>query len=338
LTLLPAPPLTLPRKLPRLEATPRTGTLLRPHPAADGYEGEVCGLNLLSGCPHRCTFCFARAYPGYPGDDLAYLYANTADRLRQELQERRKRPQAVYLCPSTDPFPPFAAVQAEAVRVLEVLAEFGVEAWFMTRGYIRPSAVEALARHKELVRVTVGLTTVDRNLQRVIEPLAAPPRLRLRQMADLRDLGIKVQATVDPLLPGITDTRANLEPVVNALADAGITHLSTGYAFLRTGIAENLQRDLGPLGWSGPVLEAFQGGPVLGSAGIAAARYLPRAVRQRGYALLMALAANRGLTVNVSSLTNPDFTPTRPAHPPVSLRQLVLQYPRSEERREPPAS
>ncbi|MCI0460304.1 MAG: hypothetical protein L0Z62_25405, partial [Gemmataceae bacterium] len=90
--------------------------------------GEVLGLNLARGCAHRCAFCSARAYLSYPGDELLELYSNTAERLEAELARRRHQPRAVYISPSTDPFPPLAEVQQETARVVEVLAAHGVEA------------------------------------------------------------------------------------------------------------------------------------------------------------------------------------------------------------------
>jgi DNA repair photolyase len=162
--------------------------------------------------------------------------------------------------------------------------------------------------------VTVVLTTLDRDLQRTIEPLAAPPQLRLRQIERLQQVGIPVQVALDPLLPGLTDTRANLEPVLHALAHLGVRQITAGYAFLRSGIADNLARALRPHGWDEMVLGAYAGGPLLSAEGAARARYLPKARRQRGYAALMALAAGLGLTVRISGLSNPDFAgPRRPS-------------------------
>ncbi len=321
-------PLPVPvRRLPRLERLERKGPILRASPMAESADQGIAGLNLLSGCPHRCPFCFARAYPNAPGDDRVYFYADTAQRLRTELEHRRKRPRAVYLCPSTDPFPPYHEVQSEAVRVVDVLAEYGIAAWIMTRGFIRPFAVDALERNRELVRVTVALMTLDPQFRRALEPLAAPPRLRLKQLAEFRERQIPVQAAVEPLIPGLTDTRENLEPLLDALAKAGVEHISTGYLYVRQGIRENLIRELGPLGWAEPILEPYVQGPTLPMTGIAPAKHLPRPYRQRGYAQLMALAAERGITVSVSGLTNPDFKPPRPPPPsPPAKVQMVLRY------------
>lgn len=287
-------------------------------------------LNIAQGCAHRCAFCFARAYPSYPGDEVVYLFDDTPQRLAAELKSRRNRPRAVYISPSTDPFMPLAEVQAETAAVVDVLAEHGIEAWLMTRGFIRPAILRRLAAHRAHVQVTVGLTTLDRRLQRLLEPLAAPPRLRLRQIAQLREQGIAVQVELAPLVPGVTDGRENLEPLLEALARCGIRRVMTGYLFLRPAIGEQLVGALGPCGLDEPVLSAFESGPILQDGAIAAARYLPKVRRQRGYAAVMALASRHGITVTVSGLTNPDFRAPPPAPDPPPQQRLLPQFAGSE--------
>jgi DNA repair photolyase len=289
----------------------RRGAVLNDTPLAHGP--GVRGLNLIRGCVHRCAFCSVRGSPHYGGDGEVQLYTNTAGRLAAELDACQRRPHAVHVSPATDPFPPMAAVQEEAARVVEALASSGVEAWLMTRGHIRPAALAVLAAHREKVKVTVPITTCDRALQRALEPLTASPRLRLRQIARLRRLGVRVQVALDPLIPGVTDTRENLAELLAALARAGVRQVTAGYLFLRDGIADNLRAALERHGLAPTALAQFVGGPMLSAPGLAPARYLPRSRRQRGYAALMALAAGHGITVTVSVLTNPDFTPPRPA-------------------------
>lgn len=300
-----------PCRLPRVLRVPRKGPILTTSPFIAGQ--DILALNLTRGCGHRCAFCSVRANPSYPDDDTVYLFTDTAEGLRKELASRSKLPRAVYLSPGSDPFPPLNAVQLEAVNAVRVLAEFGVGAWIMTRGLVRPSRLRALAAFAPHVRVTVGMTTRDRAIQRILEPLAAPPELRLRQITRLRELGMGVQVLLEPLLPGLTDTRENLEPLLEGLAAVGVRHVSAGYGFLRAGIREQLQRALEPFRLAGTVLGAYEEGPILASGPIVAARYLPKNRRQRGYANLMALAARVGITVSVSGITNPDFaSATRP--------------------------
>jgi DNA repair photolyase len=292
---------------PRVEWVERPGPVLHTTPLAD--DGDVLALNLARGCAHQCAICSVRAYPTYPGDGVVQLFAGTAERLGRELAARRRLPRAVFVSPSTDPFPPFRVVQAEAARVVEVLACHGVEAWLMTRGVPLPETQNVLAAHSPRVKVTMGLTTLDQRLQRVLEPGAAAPAERVRQLPELRRLGVRVQVGVEPLLPGLTDTRENLEPLLAALAGVGVRHVTASYAFLRPGIAENLATVLTANGLDGTLPTAYDRGPMLEGNGLSAARYLPKARRQRGYAALMALAAEHGITVSICRTTNPDFAP-----------------------------
>jgi DNA repair photolyase len=303
----------------------RRGPVLHPSPLSD--DSDVLGLNITHGCAHRCPFCSVRAAPHYPGDEVVQLFRGTAERLEKELTHRGRLPRAVYISPGTDPFPPLAKVQAATAAVVEVLAKQGIQAWLMTRGFIRPAAIRVLADHAEQAKVIVGLTTLDRSRQRLLEPLTAPPRLRLRQIRQLRGLGVGVQVALEPLIPGLTDTRENLIPLLAALANAGVRHVSTGYLFLRSKIRENLRSALEPHGLAEIVLDAFEGGLVLVAGAIAAARYLPKTRRQRGYASLMALAAGFGITVSISATTNPDFqTPRQIVQPPMPAPSLFSRF------------
>jgi DNA repair photolyase len=279
------------------------------HPSPFGPDGDVLALNVTRGCVHRCGFCAARAYPSYPGDEVVQVYRHTPEKLAEELAGRQRMPRAVFVSPATDPFPPLSEVQAETVRIVDVLARRGIDTWLMTRGYLRPFAWQALAVHAKSVKVLVGMTTLDRPMQRVLEPLTAPPRMRLKQIAQLRGAGVAVQVALDPLMPELTDSRSNLEPLLGALAEVGVQQVTAGYLFLRPGIADNLVRALRPHGWDEIVVDAFAGGPMLAGDGIAPARYLPKARRQRAYAMIVSLASRLGMRVSISALSNPDFAP-----------------------------
>jgi DNA repair photolyase len=304
--------------LPRLVRVPRNGPVL--HETALAPAPDVLGLNLTRGCGHRCAFCSVRASPNYPADEVV-LFTNTVDLLHDEL--RHAKPRAVYLCPGADPFPPYPPVQEATAEVVEVLAAHGVESWLMTRGEVQTAILQRLRGVAASVRFTVALPTVHAATAALLEADAAPPVVRLEQISRLKEMGFAVQVALDPLVPQVSDTSEALNPLLDALAARGVTALTASYLFLRQNIAEQMKAAL-PGDVCSAVLTAYDGGPVLSSDGLAGARYLPRSRRQRGYATLMALASRRGMTVKVSSLTNPDFTPTRPAVQPAT--SLLAAY------------
>jgi DNA repair photolyase len=284
----------------------------------------VLSLNLTRGCGHRCPFCSVRAQPNYPGDEVLYLYRDSARIVAGELSQRRNLPAAVLVSPSGDPFPPLARVQSETAAVVDAIASNGVNVWLMTRGFIRPSAFRVMARHAKLVKVIAEITTLDRALQRQLEPLTAPPRTRIRQIGRLREAGINVQVGLEPLIPGLTDTPQNLTTLLQALAAVGVQQVTAGYMFLRKGIGEHLQQALASPQTAAEVLDAYANGPVLVSGSIAPARYLPKKYRQRGYAALMSLAAGLGISVRISATANPDFAGSRPSERRVVQATLPL--------------
>jgi DNA repair photolyase len=310
------------RRLPRLVWVERQGPLLYLCPL--GEADEVMSLNLARGSAYGYSFCSVPGNTSYPGQEELQAFTGTAERLDWELTFRRQKPRAVFLCPSSDPFPPFLDFQRETAKVVAVLARHGVQAWLMTRGFIRPAVLTALSEFPRTTRVTIGFTTLDSGRRRALEPLAAPPRLRLRQIKALRDRGFAVSVALEPLIPGATDTREDLLSLLNALAATGIRHISASYLFLRPGMRENLLTALKELGLPDTITEAYASGPMLAAPGESVARYLPKARRQHGYAALKALAAERGLTVSVSAVTNPDFPMARtPAVDDAPRRRLV---------------
>jgi DNA repair photolyase len=281
--------------------------LLKP---ATLQKSNVSDLHFIEGCGHGCPFCFARTAAETDGSGEIRMVTGASAQLDLELRESPIQPSAVFISPSTDPFPPLNQVQDETARIVEVLAGHGIDAWLMTRGFIRPRAMEVLCKHAARVKVTVAVTTLDRQLQRKLEPLTAPPRLRLKNIRQLREAGVSCQAALEPLIPGLTDTRENLLPLLEELSAAGIRQISVGYLVLH-GKAE---RDLGAVlhesGLDSLVLDEYTGGPLLRPANGVVGRYLARARRQHGYAAVMALAAGLGMRVTINAMTNPDFTAT----------------------------
>ncbi len=302
-------------RLPKISWKVRRGPILHANPLSD--DPSVLSLNIAQGCMHRCTFCSIRGHASYRGDEEIQLYAKSAKHLAAELAKRTILPRAVVISPSCDPFAPSLLIQEETLSVVRVLAEHGIESWLMTRGLIRPKILQGLATYRNKVRIRVAMTTADRQLQRSIEPLTAPPRLRMRQLRTLRAMGIRVDLAIEPLLPGVTDTRENLLPLLSSLAESGIDSVSVGYAFMRSGIRNNIEKAVEAAGVEVEEIDqAYQKGPILTSGLIAAARYLPRVKRERSYAAIIAMGEELGIHVSVCGTTNPDFhrrTADRPA-------------------------
>jgi DNA repair photolyase len=75
-----------------------------------------------------------------------------------------------------------------------------------------------LAAHNA-VAVNISVTSLDRELQRVMEPRTSPPRARLDAISELHAAGIPVGVMVGPVIPGLTDHE--MPAILEAAGKAG---------------------------------------------------------------------------------------------------------------------
>jgi DNA repair photolyase len=200
--------------------------------------GLEFGLNPYRGCEHGCVYCFARPsheYLGFdPGLDFESRIAVKAEapaRLRERLASPRWRPAPIMLSGNTDAWQPSEERLEITRRCLAVLAECRnpVAAITKSRRIVRDlDLLQELARH-DAVAVTISLTTLRRDLQRIMEPRASSPRARLDAVQALADAGIPVGVNLAPVIPGLTDVE--IPTILEAAARAGATW--AGYILLR---------------------------------------------------------------------------------------------------------
>lgn len=305
----------------QIERRRHPGPVLRP--VSSGAPADVWTIRVIEDFGYSGELSLALEQSKEGEGEPIVLYCDAADRLEKELDSQREPLRAVQINPWVDSFPASEAIQAEVGRVVERLAARGIDCHLMTRGMIHPKIERLLASCRRHVKLTCRFTTLDRSMQSVLEPLAASARLRLHQLGRLLDLGVQVHVALDPLVPGLTDTRASLQPLLEAVAKTGVREVTVGYVVLRSDTRESFLRALEPHGWHDVVLDAFADGCQLKVGAGASVWSLSKSRRQRGYATVMALAAGLGMTVRIHGVTNPDFGPK--AEPPASApRQRLL--------------
>jgi len=83
------------------------------------------------------------------------------------------------------------------------------------------------------ISVSLTVTTADCDLARILEPRAPRPDLRLDALRKVREAGIRGGVICAPVLPRITDDRAQLEAVVKAAAEAKANYVHANPLFLK---------------------------------------------------------------------------------------------------------
>ncbi|MBN2238234.1 MAG: radical SAM protein [Dehalococcoidales bacterium] len=198
-------------------------------------------INLTLGCAHNCLYCYARGYSVYPGDNSVTVYNNIIEKMEKELSRKKKRPQCVYFSPSSDIFQPVPEVLESSHEVLSYLLSREIGVAFLTKGVIPDKTMKVLEKYPEIVKTQIGIITPDDSIRRIFEPGAAPVNVRLRQIRELIDAGIRTEARIIPVIPGITNTEESMTHLFECLADTGIKKAAISTLFVRPAIMRNLR-------------------------------------------------------------------------------------------------
>ena len=205
-------------------------------------------LNPYTGCVHRCTFCYVRAFEQRADRPAGEEYGrairvkvNVVSVLQRELARPAWRREMVMLGAATDPYQPAEGRYRLTRGCLEALAAARTPFSIVTRGpmIVRDADVLAAAARRVDVEVNLSIPTLDENVWRRTEPATASPRQRLRAVRTLAAAGIRTGVGMAPILPGISDRPEQLQAVVRAARDAGATHLWCNVVHLRPGTREH---------------------------------------------------------------------------------------------------
>jgi DNA repair photolyase len=270
---------------------------------------HVPTVNLTAGCAHECRYCYARGYLTHPGEGKVRFYTNTLVKLREELRRKRKRPTTVYFSPSSDPFQPVPEVLNMAYDVFRFLLESEIGVAFVTKGRIPERHRNLLAAHAPLVQGRIGLITLDPGTTAAFEPGAATPVVRLAQAANLIGTHVPVEARLDPILPGVTDSADCLDPLCAALARIGVRKIAASVLFLRPAVIGSLRRHVEDKVMLNRMLDHFASAePLAIHADNSRVRALPTGARREIVERLKSIARRHGLEVLVCACKNPDIS------------------------------
>ena len=205
-------------------------------------------LNPYSGCVHRCTFCYVRAFErraDRPSDDRygrsIRVKVNVAEVLARELGRASWARETVTVGAATDPYQPAEGRYRLTRACVEVFGRAATPFGIITRGplIVRDVDVLAEAARRTAVRVTFSVPTLDHEVWRTTEPGTAPPRQRLRALTQLVDAGIEANVGMAPILPGLSDRPEQLAEVVKAARAAGATGIWANLLYLAPGTKEH---------------------------------------------------------------------------------------------------
>ncbi len=200
--------------------------------------GFNASINPYRGCEHGCSYCYSRPNHEYLGlsagldfETRIFIKEDAPGLLRRELSSKRWKPQLLALSGVTDPYQPVERRLRLTRRCLEVLAEARNPTAIITKNHLVTRDIDLLAELREYgaIAVSLSITSLKRDLQRVMEPRTSTPERRLEAIRKLAAAGIPAGVMVAPIIPGLTDHE--MPDILAAAAEAGATR--AGFIMLR---------------------------------------------------------------------------------------------------------
>lgn len=139
--------------------------------------------------------------------------------------------QSIMMSGATDCYQPAERKYELTRKCLEVLSLFKNPVSIITKNYLvtRDRDILTELAQQGLVKVFMSITTLDKELARVLEPRTSIPEARLKAIEVLAKAGIPVGVNAAPMIPGLTDHE--LPQILKSAADAGAQW--SGYTLLR---------------------------------------------------------------------------------------------------------
>jgi DNA repair photolyase len=199
-------------------------------------------INCYVGCEHGCRYCYARYMKRFTGHPEPWgtfvdVRMNAPQVLAREV--KRKPRGSVVLSSVCDGWQPLEAKHGVSGECVRILAAQGWHVSILTKSALARQVLPLL--EGKPADVGVSITTLDERIRRVIEPRASPTLERIEVLREAAERGIAVWAFLGPFLPGLTDTRQNLEPLIAAVSELPLTHAYCDRINFRSGVAASLR-------------------------------------------------------------------------------------------------
>jgi DNA repair photolyase len=195
-------------------------------------------FNPYRGCEHGCIYCYARPTHSYLGfsagldfETKIMVKQNAHHLLEKEFRKKRYKPDVVIFSGNTDCYQPVERKLQITRKALQVCLDFRNPVSLITKSSLVQRDIDILSEmaDKNLIEVTLSITTLNKELTSAMEPRSASPQMRLKTLEILASNNIPCGVNVAPVIPGLTDEE--IPDILSASASHGA--LSAGYLILR---------------------------------------------------------------------------------------------------------
>jgi DNA repair photolyase len=203
---------------------------------------DFYSVNPYRGCEHGCLYCYARYTHEFLDRPAAedfegriYVKVNAPEAFARDLRRAQRLDAGIHIGSATDPYQQAEHRFRLTRRLLEKLLPYrGLSVGIATKSRLVESDADLLselARRHDL-KVVMTCITLDRELQRELEPKAATTESRLETLARLTEHGVPTGLLLAPVLPGINDGEEQCAKLCARAREAGARSVTMQVLFL----------------------------------------------------------------------------------------------------------
>jgi DNA repair photolyase len=195
-------------------------------------------FNPYRGCEHGCVYCYARPTHNYLGfssglDFETKIMVKPEAHLLLEKEFRKKSyiPDVVIFSGNTDCYQPVEKKLEITRKALAVCLKFRNPVSMITKSSLVVRDIDILSEMSRLnlIKVTLSITTLNKDLSLKMEPRSSTPGMRLKTLESLAASNIPCSVNIGPVIPGLTDEE--IPAILKAASESGAK--SAGYIMLR---------------------------------------------------------------------------------------------------------
>ena len=215
-------------------------TILRRRDRVDPYFVGKFAFSPYHACEHGCLYCDGRAERYFVEGEFdrdIVVRTNAAEMLDLELSKLRERGTVFIGSGVSDAYQPVEADERLMERCGRVLRDRSIPVTLLTKSPLVARDIETwndLHRRAGFL-LMMSIMSVDDSLRAAVEPHAPPIGERLETLTAFKARGIPVGVAAMPLLPGLSDSDAQMRELVERFVAIGVDFVLVGGLTLRPG-------------------------------------------------------------------------------------------------------
>jgi DNA repair photolyase len=223
----------------------RIRSILNKHKQRDGWFLTDYSVNPYEGCSCNCLYCYIRGSKyGANMDEGLMIKSNALEILEKQLHARAKKGQHGFVAvgSATDAYMHYEEKWNLTQAMLNLLLKYRFPVFISTKTTLVSRDIDLLKQIDETailpanlkntlgrgVILSASISSMDPDITNMLEPRAAPPIERLKNLNQLKNQGFLVGVNAIPILPFISDTQEQLEKIIAAAKEFGADYILVG--------------------------------------------------------------------------------------------------------------